>query len=87
MKMISAFKEHPASVGETYPQHFRSATGFALRLLLAGGACMIHAVLPCFFERTGSRMVAALHQRMITARHRQAGPNAAQHGAATPRAR
>ena len=85
--MISAFKDHPASVGETYPQHFRSAMGFGVSLLLAGGTCMIHAVLPCFFERTGSRMVAALHQRMITARHRQAGPNAAQRGAVTQRAR
>ena len=87
MKMISALKDHPASVGETYQQHFRSAMGFGVSLLMAGGACMIHAVLPCFFERTGSRMVAALHQRMIAARHPQSGANPAQHGPITQRAR
>ncbi len=78
MKMISAFKDHPASVGETYSEHFGSATGFGLRLLLAGGACIVHAILPFLFERTASRMVTALHQRMVTARHRHAAPETAQ---------
>ncbi len=78
MKMISAFTDHPASVGETYPEHLCSATGFGLRLLLAGGACIVHAVLPFLFERTASRMVTGLHHRMVTARHRQAAAESAQ---------
>jgi len=65
--------KHPASVGETYGQHFATASGFGLRLLFAAGACLVHAVLPCFFERTASRIIASLHARMIVARTRHAG--------------
>jgi hypothetical protein len=40
--------------------------------MVAGGlACLVHAVLPFLFERTGSNCVAELHQRMV-ARQRKA---------------
>ena len=38
------FTEHPASVNETYGQHFLHASRFAGSLLLAGCACLVHAV-------------------------------------------
>lgn len=63
-----AFLDHPHEVGETYGQHFRVASGFAGELLLAGLACTVHAVAPCLFQRTGSRAVARLHERMIANR-------------------
>ena len=69
MKMLTS---HPASVGETYGQHFASATGFGLNLLLAGCACLVHALLPFLMQRTASRIVGTLHTRMITARTRAA---------------
>ncbi|MEM9249929.1 MAG: DUF6356 family protein, partial [Pseudomonadota bacterium] len=51
------FVDHPQSVDETYFEHMRFAGWFAARLLLAGGAALIHAVIPCLFEKTASRMI------------------------------
>lgn len=70
MKTPSFLTRHPASVGETYGRHFVSATGFGLRLLAAGCACLVHALLPFLLERTASRVVASLHTRMVIARRR-----------------
>jgi hypothetical protein len=59
------FTEHPASVDETYLQHLVAAGSFGLRMVLSGLACLIHALLPFLFVRTGSNSVADLHQRMV----------------------
>jgi hypothetical protein len=67
------FRDHPASVDETYGEHMAAAGGFALRLFLAGLACAVHAVLPFLFEKTASAMVDALHDRMVANRRRRAG--------------
>ncbi len=72
MKPISSlFTEHPASVGETYGQHLLSAAGFSLQMIGAGIACLVHALLPCLFVRSGSNAIARLHDRMILNRTRQ----------------
>jgi len=70
MNLRSKFSEHPASVGETYAEHFVQAMGFSLSLLKAAGACAVHAVLPFAFEKTGSRHIEMLHRRMVTQRGR-----------------
>ncbi|MEO9826630.1 MAG: DUF6356 family protein [Paracoccaceae bacterium] len=57
------FLNHPASVDETYGQHARFAGGFALKLFVAAGAAAVHAVIPCLFEKTASRMVSDLYDR------------------------
>jgi hypothetical protein len=64
------FTEHPATVGETYLQHLHAASGFGLRMLAAGLACLVHAVLPFLFTRTGSDAIADLHARMVAQRRR-----------------
>ena len=58
------FVEHPQSVGESYGEHFSVASWYGLRLLGAGMACMVHAVLPCLFVRTGSATIERLHGHM-----------------------
>lgn len=63
-----AFVDHPASVDETYFEHMRFAAGFGLTLIAAGGAALVHAIIPPFFETTASRLIAKLHARM-EARH------------------
>ncbi len=55
------FLSHPRSVNESYGEHLWFAAGFALTLLGAGLAALVHAVLPCCFEKTASRMVARLY--------------------------
>ena len=58
------FTKHPTEVGETYGEHFRNASGFGLKMIGAGLACLVHAVLPFLFERSGSRTVEELHRRL-----------------------
>jgi hypothetical protein len=72
---MSLFTDHPASVGETYGEHFAVAGGFGLSMVLAGLACMVHAVLPFLFVRTASDTVQALHARM-SGRRAQPGTQA-----------
>lgn len=62
------FTEHPASVGETYGEHFVTAATFSIRLLAASFCCAVHAILPFLFVKTGSRMINELHGRMVTHR-------------------
>ena len=56
--------DHPQSVGETSFEHMRFAGWFAARLLMAGGAALVHAVIPCLFEKTASRMISQMHARL-----------------------
>lgn len=66
--MTHLFNDHPASVGETYVTHMGMALGFAATLALAALVCLIHALLPFAFEKTGSRLIQQLHTRMVTHR-------------------
>jgi hypothetical protein len=76
-----SFSEHPASVGESYLAHLHSAAGFALAMVGGGVACLVHSVFPFLFVRTGSGVVAKLHDRMVVRRfppepRAAAGPSA-----------
>ena len=54
--MTNPFTAHPASVGETYAQHFGFALRFGRRMLQGGAAAAIHAVFPFLFVTTASRI-------------------------------
>ena len=71
------FTEHPATVDETYGAHLVVALSFSWRLIAAGFACLVHAVLPCLFVKTAGSMVTVLHDRMVANRHNQTAPKAA----------
>ena len=60
ISLSRSFVDHPHSVGESYGEHFTVASGFGLRLIAAGLACLVHACVPAWFTRTGSRAVRAL---------------------------
>ena len=57
------FLDHPRSVEESYLEHAAFAGGFSLKLFAAAGAALIHAIVPCLFEKTASRMVADLYRK------------------------
>jgi hypothetical protein len=82
--MQNWFKDHPASVGESYFQHMGSAFGFAGRLFGAAVACFLHGVFPFLFTRTGSTAVKRLHEDMTSARQRQGGAPSASAARAPP---
>ena len=68
MSLKARFTAHPATVGETYGEHFLAAMGFALAMLKAAFCCAVHAILPFCFEKTGSTCITGLHERMVTNR-------------------
>jgi hypothetical protein len=64
MSPLAAFTRHPAAVGESYGEHFMFATAVGGRMVLAGLACLIHGLCPFLFERSGSRAIVDLHDRV-----------------------
>ncbi len=66
------FTHHPATVNESYWQHFAAAAGFGLRMIWGGLFCFVHAVIPGAFCTRGSDMICELHERMVTNRRRLA---------------
>lgn len=62
--MAKILLDHPKSVDETYFQHMRFASTFAAGLLVAAGAALIHAIIPCLCEKTASNKIKELYGRM-----------------------
>jgi hypothetical protein len=58
------FLDHPASVDESYTEHFRVAAGFGVSLLIGAMGAFVHALVPAFCQRTGSNTVKTLHKRL-----------------------
>lgn len=60
-KVLNLFTAHPASVDESFGEHFIFAMKFAGLLFAAAGAALVHAILPFMFEKTASRIIAKLY--------------------------
>jgi hypothetical protein len=58
------FLDHPASVGESYAEHFRVAAGFGWAMLGGALGAFAHALVPALCQRTGSTVVKRLHHRL-----------------------
>jgi len=67
------FLSHPQKIDESYGEHFLFAFGFAMRLLGAGLAALVHALIPCLFETTASRMICEMHDRIARRSRRNDG--------------
>ncbi|WP_415920636.1 DUF6356 family protein [Tateyamaria sp. SN6-1] len=62
--LTRVFLDHPRSVDESYFAHAAFAGRFAMRLFAAAGAALIHAVIPCLFEKTASQMVSSMAEQL-----------------------
>ena len=60
------FIAHPRAVNEDYFAHAGVALRFALILLGAGLAALVHAVVPALFETTASSIIKKLHAQMTS---------------------
>lgn len=60
-RLTDAFTAHPASVDETYLQHFAFALKFSGLLFAAACAAFVHALLPFLFERTAGNITRRLY--------------------------
>lgn len=58
------FVRHPQTVDETYFEHMRFAAWFAVKLLAAGSAALMHALIPALFEHTAGNIIRQLHRRI-----------------------
>lgn len=62
-KVLNLFTAHPASVDESFGEHFIFAMKFAGLLFAAAGAALVHAILPFMFEKTASKIIAKLYHK------------------------
>lgn len=56
--------DHPSSVNEGYFEHMRFASSFAFGLFIAASAALIHAFIPCLFEKTASNKITELYGKI-----------------------
>ena len=61
--ILTAFTAHPASVDESFGEHFLFAMKFSGLLFAAAFAALAHAILPFTFEKTASRIIARLYEK------------------------
>ena len=70
------FSDHPRSLGMSWASHGIGAVGIAFRLIGAGIACLIHAVVPGLFTQTAGRTVTSMHDEIVKRKAGAANPNA-----------
>ena len=58
------FLEHPSSCSESYGEHLLHAVLFGTKLIIAGTACVTHAILPFLFVDTASNQVKKLNEEL-----------------------
>jgi len=67
------FREHPRSLGMSWAGHGAGAMVIGARLVGAGCACLVHAVVPGVFTQTAGKTVTDMYDHM---QQRRAGaPN------------
>ena len=69
------FSEHPRSLGMSWASHAIGAVGIAARLIGAGCACLIHAIVPAWFTETAGRTVTDMYEHMANRKAGAANPN------------
>jgi hypothetical protein len=60
-RLFALSRRHLAQVDEGYWQHMRFAGGVGWRMIAAGFACLLHALLPAIFTDRASRTIEGLH--------------------------
>jgi len=58
------FVEHPRSLGMSWASHGVGAVGIGARLIGAGLACMVHALVPGWFTQTAGKTVTRMYDHM-----------------------
>lgn len=68
------FFEHPRSLGMTWAGHGIGAVAIGARLVGAGIACLVHAVVPGLFTQTAGRTVTRMYDHMARRKAGAADP-------------
>lgn len=70
------FADHPRSLGMSWASHGAGAAVIAVRLIGAGFACLIHALVPAWFTQTAGRTVTFIYEDIARRKAGAANPNA-----------
>ncbi|HUE79537.1 MAG TPA: DUF6356 family protein [Sphingomicrobium sp.] len=70
------FVDHPRSLGMSWATHGAGAVVIGARLIGAGFACLVHALVPALFTQTAGRTVTSMHDDIVRRKAGSANPNA-----------
>jgi len=59
------FVDHPRSLGMSWARHGWGALGIGVRLVAAGAACMVHALVPGWFTQTAGKTITGMYEHMM----------------------
>jgi hypothetical protein len=62
--MPNPFTDHPRALGMSWLGHGIGAVGIGARMVGAGFACMVHAIVPALFTDTAGKTVVSLSEHM-----------------------
>lgn len=66
--------EHPRSLGMSWATHGAGAVAIGARLVGAGLACLIHAVVPGLFTQTAGKTITRMYDHMARRKAGAANP-------------
>lgn len=61
---ITASRHHLAEAGVDYVSHMWRAARIGARLIVAGGACLVHGLLPSLFTTRASATIIKLNEEI-----------------------
>ena len=70
------FHDHPRALGMSWAGHGVGALRIGARMIGAGVACIVHALVPALFTETAGRTVVDLHEHMTRRKAGSVNPNA-----------
>jgi len=65
------FIKHPEEQKMTYFEHLKHACCYSVQALGCSLVFMVHGIVPCLFEKTGSVMVDRLHIQLHEAKNKE----------------
>lgn len=63
--MKNPFTKHPHSLNEAYFEHMIYAAKFGFEMIIGGLACIVHAIFPFLFIKTGSNFLLKMTQSFV----------------------
>jgi hypothetical protein len=68
------FLEHPRSLGMSWADHGAGAAAIGAKLVCAGCACLVHAVVPGVFTQTAGKTITGVYDHMMRRKAGAANP-------------
>lgn len=68
------FLEHPRSLGMSWAGHGLGAVAIGARLVVAGLACLVHALVPALFTQTAGKTITHMYDHMARRKAGAANP-------------